>query len=94
MSAYVVFIRESVRDPALMKEYSTLAWVARGDTMRFLAAYGEVVALEGKEADGVVIAEFPTMEEAKAWYSSAAYQKAKDIRKRAADFRVLLIAGV
>lgn len=95
MAAYIIFIRERVSNADLMVDYADKARAARGDhPIRALAAYGEIVALEGDEAEGVLIAEFPDMAHAKAWYFSPAYQEAMAIRKQAADYRVLLVGGL
>jgi uncharacterized protein (DUF1330 family) len=95
MTAYVVFIRDHMKDEELFKKYSAASREARGDhPVTPLAYYGEVETLEGKPADGVVIASFPTAEAARAWYFSDAYQAAKAIREEAADYRVVLVSGV
>lgn len=59
-----------------------------------LAFYGPVETLEGDPADGVVLIAFPTMEEAKAWYDSPAYQEALPHRLKGADYRVILAQGL
>jgi uncharacterized protein (DUF1330 family) len=41
-----------------------------------------------------VIVQFPSMEEAKAWYESPAYQDAKTHRLKGADYRVILAKGL
>ncbi|HBE62986.1 MAG TPA: hypothetical protein DDX19_09640 [Rhodopirellula baltica] len=56
-----------------------------------MAAYGSHVTLEGPEVEGAVIAEFPTMEEARAWYDSPAYQEAAQHRFRGAVCRGLIV---
>ena len=47
-----------------------------------------------RAADGVVLLQFPTMEAAKAWYYSPAYQEALVHRLRASDSRVVLVEGL
>jgi len=42
----------------------------------------------------VVIVSFPTMEEAKAWYNSPAYQAALPYRLKGAEYRVILAQGL
>jgi uncharacterized protein (DUF1330 family) len=59
-----------------------------------LAAYGRHVTLEGPDVEGVVIAEFPSLEEARAWYESPAYQEAVQHRLRGAVYRGLIVEGV
>ena len=50
--------------------------------------------LEGEAPDGVVMLEFPTVEDAKAWYFSPGYQAAAQHRKKGANYRVILVEGV
>jgi hypothetical protein len=46
-----------------------------GHLIKVLAAYGELEVLEsGPAIEGAVIAEFPTMEAAKSWFYSPAYE--------------------
>ncbi len=42
--------------------------------------------LEGAEVQGVVILEFPTVAESKAYYESPAYREAREHRFKAADY--------
>jgi uncharacterized protein (DUF1330 family) len=44
--------------------------------------------------EGVVIVEFPSFEQAKAWYESPAYRDAREYRFRGADYRALIVEGV
>ena len=55
---------------------------------------GESETLEGPEALGSVVIEFPTMDEARAWYRSDAYQQARADRFAGADYRVFLTQGM
>jgi uncharacterized protein (DUF1330 family) len=41
-----------------------------------------------------VLIEFPTMEAARAWYESDAYQEARKLRFAGADYRVFLTQGL
>lgn len=65
-----------------------------GRAMKVLAAYGRLAVLEGLAMEGIVIVEFPTLEEAKAWYESPAYREAREHRFRGADYRAVLVEGV
>jgi uncharacterized protein (DUF1330 family) len=95
MTAYVVFIRERMRDPEAFARYGALAAEARGDhPLTPLAFYGKVETVEGAPADGVVIVAFPDMAAAKAWYDSPAYAAARQERYRAADYRVMFVEGL
>ena len=95
MAAYAVFIRDRMKDPEEFAIYGKKAAAARGDhKMTPLAFYGDLEVLEGDPAEGVVIIQFPTMAEAKAWYDSPAYQEAKAHRLKGADYRVILVQGL
>ncbi len=95
MTAYVILIREKLRDEDAMARYAAAAGSARGDhKITPLAFYGKHEVTEGAAADGVVILAFPTMAEAKAWYGSPEYTAAKAHRFQAADYRVLFVEGV
>jgi uncharacterized protein (DUF1330 family) len=45
-------------------------------------------------AEGMAILEFPTFEEAKAWYLSPAYQEASKHRFQGGDYRFILVEGL
>ena len=95
MPAYAIFIRDRLTDQGEMDAYSALAKAARGDhQLTPLVYYGGVQALEGPPVEGVVVLRFETMDAARAWYNSPAYQKAKAHRLRGADYRVILADGV
>lgn len=94
MAAYVVFIRDRVRDPEEMAAYSKLSGPSlAGHSVKVLAAHGPNETLEGAAAEGVVLLEFPTFAEAKAWYDSRAYAEARKHRNLAADCRVVVFEG-
>ena len=68
MSAYLVFTKEKTLDPAEMAIYQQNVVDTFGSFQhKVLAAYGAQEVLEGDPVEGVVILEFPTAEEAKAW---------------------------
>jgi uncharacterized protein (DUF1330 family) len=95
MTAYVILIREKMRDTDAMARYAEAAKNARGDhKITPLAFSGAHEVTEGADADGVVILAFPSMAEAKAWYGSPEYTAAKAHRFQAADYRVLFVEGV
>ena len=95
MPAYMVFIRETTLDQSELEAYwSKILATLEGHPIKILAAYGKHVTLEGPEAEGVVVAEFPTLEEARAWYDSPAYQEVAQHRFRGAIYRGLIVEGV
>ena len=95
MPAYVVFIREKTLDRSELDAYgSKVSATLEGHPIKVLAAYGRHVTLEGPEVEGVVVAEFPSLEEARAWYDSPAYQAVAQHRFRGAVYRGLIVEGV
>lgn len=96
MPAYVLFLRESaVRDQAEMDTYrSHTRKLAPDPKLAPLVVYGAIEALEGKPADGVILLQFPTVEDARAWYESPGYQAALPHRLKSADYRAMIIQGV
>ena len=95
MPAYVIFIRERTLDQSELDAYARLARPSlEGLPIKFLAAYGRQDVLEGPSPEGVAIAEFPSMEEAKQWYESPAYQAAAKHRFKGATYRGLIVEGI
>ncbi len=95
MSAYFIFTRERMRDPAAFEDYRALSRPAlAGHPIKPLAVYGKCETLEGAPIDGAVILEFPDIAAAEAWYNSPAYTQARKERFRAGDYRAFLIEGV
>lgn len=95
MSAYVVFMREKTLDQSELEAYwEKVKESLHGRPLKVLAAYGKHAVLEGPDIEGVVIAEFPTLEEARDWYESPAYQEAAQHRYRGAVYRGLIVEGV
>jgi uncharacterized protein (DUF1330 family) len=96
MPVYMLFIREKpVRDAAAMEAYDRAHRAApRDPKMTPLAAYGATEVLEGEGFDGMVMLQFPTAEDAKAWYHSPGYQAALPHRLKGADYRVIIVQGL
>ena len=95
MSAYVIANVE-IRDPARYAEYVKLtpATVAPFGG-RFIARGGKSECLEGDTpANRVVILEFDTYEQAKAWYDSEDYRAARAVRQSASVGSLILVDGV
>ena len=96
MPAYLIVYRDSpIRDEAAMSEYQRRNRESPpGDfKMTPLVIYGAVHALEGQAPDGVIMLQFPSVEEAKAWYESPDYQAALPFRLQSADYRTIIVEG-
>lgn len=92
--AYVVAEVE-VTDPATMQKYAekvpeTLAPF----NGRHLVRGGKKQAVEGEPPKGIVIIAFDSMEKARGWYDSPAYQAIKPIRQSAAKTRIFIVEGI
>ncbi|VTS02042.1 DUF1330 domain-containing protein [Tuwongella immobilis] len=95
MAAYVVFMREQTLDRSELEAYwERVKTTMDGRPLKVLAAYGTHVTLEGPDVEGIVIAEFPTIEEARDWYESPAYQAAAQHRFRGAVYRGVIVQGI
>ena len=61
---------------------------------KFIVRGGQTETLEGDWQPGrMVVLEFPTVELAKAWWSSPEYAPAKDLRQKNATTKMLLVEG-
>jgi len=90
---YVIFT-EVVHDPDGMRAYARAAGEAMADGVKVLAVDRDPEVLEGEwPATQTVLLEFPSVEEARTWYTSERYQAAADLRRAAADTDVVLLAG-
>ena len=95
MAAYIIFDVE-VTDPTLADDYLKLANESLVPFQsKTIVHAGMLEVLDGDwEPERVVVVEFESMEQARQWYMSPAYTKAKDILRRAASTKVILVEGV
>ena len=95
MPAYLIANIE-IKDPARYDEYRRMVpptIAAYGG--RFLARGGQVHSLEGPwQPSRLVIVEFPSVERAKAWWSSPEYAEAKALRQATSEGSLIIIEGV
>lgn len=95
MTAYAIFIRERSRNAAELQTYAELVTPLLGESgATVLAAYGSLDTLEGAAPDGVVMASFPMMKAARAFYDSPEYQAAVKHRFLGTDYRSFIVDGV
>jgi uncharacterized protein (DUF1330 family) len=75
MPAYIMFIREKMLDESRIEAYwSKSPPTLDGRPIKVLAPNRRHKTLEGLEIKGVVVAEFPSLEVARACYESPAHQ--------------------
>ena len=95
MAAYIV-VEVDVKDAGRYEDYKpmvapTLAQYGG----RFVVRGGAAETLEGDWSPGrVVILEFPSAEQARAWWGSDEYAPAKELRQATAHTRMILVEGV
>mgnify|MGYP006053525459 CR=1 FL=1 len=96
MPAYIIVMREEpVRDADAMHQYQTLTRQVQTEIRPLpRVIYGTVEGLEGEAPDGVVMLEFPSLQEAHDWYHSGDYQRALPHRLQAAKHRAFIVDGV
>lgn len=62
---------------------------------RYLIAGGKVQAVEGQTPKGyIVVIAFESVEKARGWYFSPAYEAIKPIRQNSTKSRILIVEGV
>jgi uncharacterized protein (DUF1330 family) len=95
VAAYVIAMVD-VKDPERYEGYRKMVLptiTAFGG--RFVARGGHTDVLEGTwEPRRVVIVEFPSVERAKAWWSSPEYSEAKALRQATSEGTLVVIEGV
>lgn len=94
MPAYVV-VDIAIHDPVRYEEYRRVAppsIAAYGG--RYLVRGGSLGILEGEwQPTRLVVLEFPTVEQARAWWASPEYAPAKAMRQASAHTNMVVVAG-
>ena len=95
MTAYVINDMD-VTDPGLLEEYKKLSpATVQQYGGRFMARGGRVERLEGTwSPKRVVIIEFPSIDEARAWVDSAEYAPARRLRQQSSNSNIIVVEGV
>lgn len=95
MPVYAIF-DIAVTDPERYEDYKKLAppaIAAYGG--KYLARGGQLDVLEGDwNPSRIVVLEFPTAEQAKAWIDSPEYREARALRHATATTNAILVAGL
>ena len=96
MVAYVIAERLQQWDPEVFAAYGPLAAasIARFGG-RYLARTEAAIGLEGPAAPlAMAVIEFPSLDQAQAWFRSEEYQRAASIRRAGAQNRFLVVEGL
>jgi len=95
MAAYLV-VEVDVHDAERYEDYKAMvppSLAAYGG--RFLVRGGKVETLEGDWApQRFVMVQFPSLEQAKAWWASEGYADAKALRQATATTQMIVVEGV
>jgi uncharacterized protein (DUF1330 family) len=95
VAAYVI-VQVEVNDPVRYEDYKGMvpASIAKYGG-RFLVRGGKTHTLEGDWAPKrFVMVEFPSVEQAKAWWASPEYAEAKALRQATADSKLIVAEGI
>jgi uncharacterized protein (DUF1330 family) len=88
-----VILTEAIKDREGMKAYAQAAGPAMAGAS-ILAVDTAPTVVEGSwHGDQTVVLEFESVDAARAWYESEAYQKAAKLRQAAADCNAVIISG-
>ena len=95
MAAYIIVDCE-VTDPAAYERYKALAPAAIAQYGgRYLVRGGKPELLEGgPPPNRVVLLEFPDLAAVRRFYDSPEYRAARNVRKGAADMRLIAVEGL
>ena len=95
MAAYVV-VQVDVTDPVRYADYRKMVPASLEKYGgRFLVRGGKTHTMEGDWAPkSFVLVEFPTVEQAKAWWASPEYAEAKALRQATSDSQLIIAEGV
>ncbi|MEU6140475.1 DUF1330 domain-containing protein [Streptomyces sp. NPDC047081] len=90
-----VILTEAINDPGGMAAYGRAAGLSLAESGgSVLALDANPQLLEGSwHGDQTVVLEFESVEAARAWYESAAYEKAKPLRQAAAETNAVIVSG-
>ncbi len=92
MAVYIVS-RVDITDPERMAGYMQAApATVEAFGGRYVVRSGNIEVIEGEQhCDRVVVLEFPTREQALAWYNSQDYRSLRDLRWQAAKASIMLL---
>jgi uncharacterized protein (DUF1330 family) len=95
MKAYII-VDVTVVNAAHYEDYKKLTPASlKPFAGKFIVRGGSAEPLEGDWSPGrIVVIEFPSLEKAKAWWSSAGYAPAKAIRQSSSMTNMIVVNGV
>lgn len=95
MRGYII-VDVKITDPVRYENYRKLTPPSlEAFEGKFIVRGGTAETLEGDWLPGrIVVVEFPSLEKAKAWWSSDGYAPAKAIRQAASITRMIMVEGI
>ena len=94
MKGYVVCVYKNITNEEKLKEYAMKARVAvESFNGKFLIRGGRTAPKEGEMSPRTVVIEFPSYDEANAFYQSKEYQDAHSILKDHAERQFQIVEG-
>ena len=95
MAAYVI-VQVDVKDPVRYDDYKRMVPPSLEKFGgRFLVRGGKTHTMEGNwSPQRFVMVEFPTVEQAKAWWDSPEYRAARDLRWATAESQLIIAEGI
>ena len=94
MKGYVVCVYKSISSEDKLKEYAVKARAAvENHKGKFLIRGGRATINEGEKSPRTVVIEFPSYEEAIAFYQSKQYQEAHSILKGHVERQFQIVEG-
>jgi uncharacterized protein (DUF1330 family) len=96
MAVAFVIIDLSIHNKEGIVEYQKLAPLTiTAFDGKFVARGGQTTTLEGDwKPERMVIIEFPSVERANEWWNSEMYSKAKLIRQKTANTKMIIVEGI
>ena len=92
MSAYMIYVCHGVTNRAELEKYwASIGPTLDGQPIEMLVGYTPFEVLEGDDVLGVVVAEWPSMAAAKAWYDGAGYKAIRRLRMDNAKYTGVLV---
>jgi uncharacterized protein (DUF1330 family) len=94
MAAYVI-VQVDVKDPVRYEDYKAMVPPSLAKFGgRFVVRGGQTHTMEGTWSPRrLVVVEFPSVEQAKAWWASPEYAEAKALRQATSESQLLIVEG-
>lgn len=94
---YLISEADAITDLTAIKKYGEKVpetLVPFNGHYHFVVAGGKAQSLDGEAPQGIVVIAFDSVEQARGWYDSPAYQAIKPIRQSATKGRMFLVEGL